>query len=156
VPTLRRRPYARRWTAKRRFAGRLPRGGGAGSLPGTLGAANATSNAETAKGALAQAQSTAAGSSGEAQSTAKTSLAGMSVQSTAVAPTGGTATTNAIAEAGGSGLAFVNPGQTAYAFSTGLPELSTMLPCSDRDAAREIPFRHKAAKIPTYRLTIMY
>ena len=42
------------------------------------------------------------------------------------------------------------------AFSTGLPELSTMLPCSDRDAAREIPFRHKAAKIPTYRLTIMY
>jgi transposase InsO family protein len=26
VPTLRRRPYARRWTAKRRFARRLPRG----------------------------------------------------------------------------------------------------------------------------------
>jgi len=24
VPTLRRRPYARRWTAKRRFARRLP------------------------------------------------------------------------------------------------------------------------------------
>jgi hypothetical protein len=70
---------------------------------------------------VAQAQSTAVGSSGEAQSTAKTSLAGMSVQSTAVAPTGSTATTNAIAEAGGSGQAFVNPGQTAYAFSAGSP-----------------------------------
>jgi hypothetical protein len=43
---------------------------------------------------LAQAQSTAVGSSGEAQSTVKTSLAGVSVQSTAVAPTGSTATTN--------------------------------------------------------------
>jgi hypothetical protein len=42
------------------------------------------------------------------------------VQSTAAAPTGGTATTNAIAR-GGSGQAFVNPGQTAYAFSTALP-----------------------------------
>ena len=89
---------------------------------GGPGAANATSNATTAKGALAQAQSTAVGSSGEAQSTAKTSLPGMSVQSMAIAPTGGTATTNAIAEAGGSGPAFVNPGQTAYAFSTGLPD----------------------------------
>jgi hypothetical protein len=71
---------------------------------------------------LAQAQSTAVGSSGAAQSTAKTSLAGVSVQSTAMAPTGSTATTNAIAEAGGSGQAFVNPGQTAYAFSTGRPD----------------------------------
>ena len=71
---------------------------------------------------MAQAQSTAVGSSGQAQSTAKTSLAGVSVQSTAVAPTGGgTATTNAIAQ-GGSGQAFVNPGQTAYAFSTALPD----------------------------------
>ena len=57
-----------------------------------------------------------------AQSTAKTSLAGVSVQSSAVASTGGgTATTNAIAQ-GGSGQAFVNPGQTAYAFSTALPD----------------------------------
>ena len=86
------------------------------------GAANATSNAETTKGALAQAQSTAVGASGEAQSTAKASFAGVSVQSTAVAPTGGTATTNAIAQGGGSGQAFVNPGQTAYAFSTALPD----------------------------------
>jgi hypothetical protein len=71
---------------------------------------------------LAQAQSTAAGSSGQAQSTAKTSLAYVSIQSTALAPTNGsTATTNAIAQ-GGSGQAFVNPGQTAYAFSTALPD----------------------------------
>jgi hypothetical protein len=96
-------------------------GGGGESPPGALGAATATSSAETAKGALAQAQSTAFGSSGEAESTAKTSLAGISVQSTAVAPTNGdTATTDAIAQ-GGSGQAFANPGQTAYAFSTGLP-----------------------------------
>jgi hypothetical protein len=85
------------------------------------GAANATSNAESVKGALAQAQSTAVGSSGQAQSTATTSRAGVSVQSTAVAPTGSTATTSAIAQ-GGSGQAFVNPGQTAYAFSTALPD----------------------------------
>jgi hypothetical protein len=39
-----------------------------------------------------------------------------------VAPTGGgTATTNAIAQ-GGAGQAFVNPGQTAYVFSTALPD----------------------------------
>jgi PEP-CTERM motif len=86
-----------------------------------LGAANATSNAETAKGALAQAQSTAVGSSGKAQSTATTSFAGASVQSAAVAQAGSTATTNAIAQ-GGSGQAFANPGQTAYAFSTALPD----------------------------------
>jgi hypothetical protein len=52
----------------------------------------------------------------------KTSLAGVSVQSLAVVPTGGgTATTNAIAQ-GGAGQAFVNPGQTAYVFSTALPD----------------------------------
>jgi PEP-CTERM motif len=94
---------------------------------GLHGTANATSNAETAKGAMAQAESSGlGGSSGEAQSTAKTSFEGVSVQSTAVAPTGLgfvtgiTATTDAIVQ-GGSGQAFANPGQTAYAFSTGLP-----------------------------------
>jgi hypothetical protein len=89
-----------------------------------LGTPNATSNAETEKGALAQAQSTAVGSGGQAQSTAKTSFAGVSVQSTTVAPTdlfGITATTNATAQ-GGSGQAFANPVQTAYAFSTALPD----------------------------------
>ena len=34
---------------------------------------------------------------------------------------GGTATTNAIAQGGGAGQAFGNPGQTAYAMATGLP-----------------------------------
>jgi hypothetical protein len=71
---------------------------------------------------LAQAQSTAFGSSGQAQSTALTSYSFVKVQSTTAAPTGGsTATTNAIAQ-GGSGQAFVNPSQTAYAFSTALPQ----------------------------------
>ena len=112
-----------RLAAGRRQVTAVATGGVAsGFLGGTSGAANATSNAKTAKGALAQAQSTALGSSGQAESTAKTSLAGVSVQSSAVAPTGGsTATTNAIAQ-GGSGQAFVNPGQTAYAFSTALPD----------------------------------
>jgi hypothetical protein len=97
-------------------------GGVGGSPLVASGAANATSNAETAKGALAQAQSTAVGSSGTAQSTALTSYSFVKVQSVAVAPTGSTATTNAIAQGGGSGQAFANPGQTAYAFSTALPD----------------------------------
>jgi hypothetical protein len=85
------------------------------------GAANATSTAATAKGAVAQAQSTALGSSGQAQSTAKTGFASVGVQSSALAPTNSdTATTSAIAQ-GGSGQAFLNPGQTAYAFSTASP-----------------------------------
>jgi hypothetical protein len=98
--------------------------GGTAPVSGATGAANATSTAETAKGALAQAQATALGSSGQAQSTATTNLAGVRVQSSAAAPiglSGGTATTNAIAQ-GGSGQAFGNPGQTAYAFSTALPD----------------------------------
>ena len=96
--------------------------GGAGSVPGAAGAANATSTAGTAKGALAQAQATAVGSSGQAQSTALTSYSFVKVQSAAVAQVGSTATTNAIAQGGGAGQAFVNPGQTAYAFSTALPD----------------------------------
>jgi PEP-CTERM motif len=96
--------------------------GEVGSIPGAAGAANATSNAETVKGGLAQARSTAVGSSGQAQSTALTSFSFVKVQSAAVAQVGSTATTNAIAQGGGSGQAFVNPGQTAYAFSTALPD----------------------------------
>jgi PEP-CTERM motif len=96
-------------------------GGGAGSLLGAFGVANATSRAKTAKGALAQAQSTAVGSSGQAQSTAQTSYSFVKVQSAAAAQVGSTATTNAIAQ-GGAGQAFINPGQTAYAFSTALPD----------------------------------
>jgi hypothetical protein len=95
--------------------------GGVGGSSGALGAANATSTAETAKGALAQAQSTAVGSTGQAQSTALTSYSFVKVQSAAVAQVGGGATTNAIAQ-GGAGQAFANPGQTAYAFATALPD----------------------------------
>ena len=93
-----------------------------GGAAGTNGAANASAAATTDHGAMAQAQSTAVGSSGEAQSTAGTSFTNVKVQSTATAPTGSTATTNAIAQAGGSGQAFSNPGQTAYAFAVGAPD----------------------------------
>jgi hypothetical protein len=44
------------------------------------------------------------------------------VKSVATAPVGSTATTNAIAQAGGAGQAFANPGQTAYAFAVGFPD----------------------------------
>ena len=97
-------------------------GGSSFGPGGAIGAANATSSAETAKGALAQAQSTALGSSGQALSNALTSYSFVKIQSAAVAQVGSTATTNAIAQGGGSGPAFVNPGQTAYAFSTALPD----------------------------------
>ena len=104
--------------------------------------ANATSNAETVKGAMADAQSIAISGElpdnyenapGVASSTAKTSFASVSVQSSALAKpgvvnsegggaSGGVAaTTDAIAQ-GGSGQAFANPGETAYAFSTALPD----------------------------------
>jgi hypothetical protein len=72
-------------------------------------AANATSSAETTNGAMAEAVSTTSGEIGEAQSIAKTSLGGVSVQSTDMAPSsssffspGGGAFTSAIAQ-GGSG-----------------------------------------------------
>jgi PEP-CTERM motif len=98
-------------------------GGGCGcGVPGTGGAANASSTATADHGAIAQAQSTAVGSSGQAQSTANTSFTSVRVQSKATAPTGSTATTNAIAQAGGSGQALSNPGQTAYAFAVGDPD----------------------------------
>ena len=81
-----------------------------------------SSNAETVKGAMAEAQSVAtpgqASAEGQASSSAKTSFAGVSVQSSALAtnlvsfygPLA--AATNAIVQ-GGSGQAFVNFGQTA-------------------------------------------
>jgi hypothetical protein len=96
------------------------------------GAANATSNAETTKGAMAQAQSSGfGGASGEYQSTATTRLAGVSVQSTAMAPSTGPTgfglltdpeTTIAVAQ-GGSGQPVPNNlFQTTFAFSTVLPD----------------------------------
>ena len=95
-------------------------------------AASATSNAQTVNGAIADAQSVAIRAfpaPGQASSTAKTSFAGTSVQSSALAPIAVTpisgsatvASTNAIVQ-GGSGQAFANPGETAYAFSAGLPD----------------------------------
>jgi hypothetical protein len=92
--------------------------------------AYATSKAETVNGAMADAQSIAVPgdvrSPGQASSTAKTSFASVSVQSSALATPGvaviglaggAVASTNAIVQ-GGSGQAFANPGETAYAFST--------------------------------------
>jgi hypothetical protein len=70
---------------------------------------------------LAKAESTAVGSSGQAHSTATTSFAYVTAESSATGQAGSTATTNAIAQGGGSGQNFANPGQTAYAFSVGLP-----------------------------------
>ena len=96
--------------------------GGAGSSSGASGAANATSGSETKRGALAQAQSTAVGSSAEAQSTAQTGFYATVIQSVATASSEGTAATDAIAQAGGAGQAFANPGQTAYAFTVGNPD----------------------------------
>ncbi|MGC2784524.1 MAG: PEP-CTERM sorting domain-containing protein [Roseiarcus sp.] len=86
----------------------------------------ATSNAETVNGAMADAQSVASPgmrAEGQASSSAKTSFAAVSVQSSALATLYGPlqATTHANVQ-GGSGQAFVNPGQTAYAFSTALPD----------------------------------
>jgi hypothetical protein len=96
--------------------------------------ANATSNAETVNGAMADAQSIAIPgdirAQGQASSTAKTSFASVNVQSSALATPGvagisfaggAVASTNAIAQ-GGSGQVFANPGQTAYVFSTALPD----------------------------------
>jgi hypothetical protein len=103
-------------------AGGQAGGVGVFGTPGAEGAANATSSATTARGALAQAQSTAVGSSAEAQSTAQTSFYATVVQSVATAPTEGAAATEAIAQAGGAGQTFANPGQTAYAFTVGDPD----------------------------------
>jgi hypothetical protein len=96
-----------------------------------LSTANATSNAETVNGALAEAISSigvfspaADGSIGEAESTAATSLRGVSVQTTVTAPsffvgTPAGPTTDAIAQ-GGSAPTFSDA--PAYAISTVLPD----------------------------------
>ncbi|HWY82109.1 MAG TPA: hypothetical protein VNY10_09300 [Roseiarcus sp.] len=92
---------------------------------------NATSNAVTVNGAMAQALSTVVGPSfgpaGQATSTAKTRLAGVSVQSSATAASvdnglspPDTATTEAIAQ-GRSGQTSVAPAETA-AIATALPD----------------------------------
>jgi hypothetical protein len=87
--------------------------------------ANATSNAETVNGAMAEAVSTADGDLGEAESTAKTSLGGVSVRSTIMAPasspfSGLGTTTDAIAEGGSA--PFFSVDAQAIAFSTALTD----------------------------------
>jgi PEP-CTERM motif len=109
-------------------ANAVANGGLVGDFGFVSGAANATSNAETAKGAMAQAQSSGfGGSSGEYQSTAETSLDGVRVQSTAMAPStlggefGEFETTDAIAQ-GGDGQPVDDAVDDADAFSTILPD----------------------------------
>jgi hypothetical protein len=87
--------------------------------------ANATSNAETVNGAMAEAVSTADGDFGEAESTAKTSLGAVSVQSTIMAPassrfSGLGTTTDAIAEGGSA--PFFSVDARAIAISTVLTD----------------------------------
>jgi hypothetical protein len=86
--------------------------------PGTT--INATSNAETAKGGLAQAQAqTDLYINGEeSQSTAKTTFGGVVAKSTVDLFSGGS--TDATAQ-GGSGQSPDNPGLSGFAFSTALP-----------------------------------
>jgi PEP-CTERM motif len=110
-------------------------GGPCNGICAPFNAASATSSAETVNGAMADAQSIAipgegSNAPGQASSSAKTSFAGVSVQSSALATTGNSlngsgtppeASTNAIAQ-GGSGQSPVNPGQfDGLTFSTALP-----------------------------------
>ena len=86
-------------------------------------AANATSSAETTNGAMAEAVSTTSGEIGEAQATAKTSLGGVSVESTDMAPSSssflfGGAFTSAIAQGGSGPLSFL----AADVISIALPD----------------------------------
>jgi hypothetical protein len=102
------------------------KGGGGGDATATAvatGGRSATAMA-TAIGGTGGAGFSGAGANGaaKAQSTAQTNVRRVTlVQSTAIAQAGGTATTNAIAQGGGAGEPFSNPGQTAYSMATGLP-----------------------------------
>jgi hypothetical protein len=89
------------------------------------GNATATAYAETAEGGLAQAQAQADGNLDtlDSQSTAKTTFGGVSVQSIVESPGG---STNAIAQ-GGSGQFPANPEQSAFVFSTALPNTAQPL-----------------------------
>jgi hypothetical protein len=85
----------------------------------------ATASATTDGGAKAQSVATATGSAAQAQSTSETSLGPVSLAKTvASSTTESKATTNAIVQAGGAGQSLVNPGQSAYAFATALPDKS--------------------------------
>jgi PEP-CTERM motif len=106
-------------------------GGAGGTAPiapgiaGVDGKAAATASATTDGGAKAQSLATATGSAARAQSTSQTSLGLVSLAKTvAAATTESKVTTNAIVQAGGAGQFLVNPGQSAYAFATALPDKS--------------------------------
>jgi len=104
-------------------------GGAGGTAPvglgmnGVDGKGAATASATTDSGAKAQSLATATGSEAMAQSTSQTSLGQVSLAKTvASSTTESKATTNAIVQAGGAGQSLVNPGQSAYAFATALPD----------------------------------
>ena len=114
--------------------------GGAATLGGQGGGASATADAFATRGGLATAQASATGGEHsiyngyggtDATSNAKSTLVAANVRSTdeaEEAATNGypspnyTLTTNAVAQAGGSGQSFVTPDNGAYAFSTVLPD----------------------------------
>ncbi len=110
-------------------------GGPCNGFCAPMNGASATSNAETVDGAKADAQASAVpgegtNAPGQASSSATTSFGGVSVLSSALATTGNNslnappapdALTHAIAQ-GGSGQAFASAFETAYAFSTALPD----------------------------------
>ena len=99
-------------------------GGMAGGETGVSGKGDATASATTRGGAKAQSLATATGSAATGLSTSKTTQGGITAKTVASSSTESTTTTNAIAQAGGGGQTLVNPGQSAYAFATALPEKS--------------------------------
>ena len=111
--------------------------GGGGLSGGLGGSATATANATATRGGLAISQAAATGGerlnfggpngAANATSTAKSTFAVANVRLTdeaalSVATTYGTATSNAVAQAGGAGQGFIKPDNSAYAFSTVLPD----------------------------------
>jgi hypothetical protein len=119
--------------------------GGVAPLGGEGGSATATANALATRGGRAISEAVATGGeqlnpfesvpgAANATSTAKSTFAGASVQSTDEAAvnvvtssgtataSSGVATANAVAQAGGAGQVFVKPNNSAYAFSTVLPD----------------------------------
>jgi hypothetical protein len=117
--------------------------GGFAPLGGTGGSATATADAVATRGGLATSEADATGGeygfgqymwAANATSTAKSTFAHAGVRSTDEATVNmatifgtaeaysGVATANAVAQAGGAGQTFVTPNDSAYAFSTVLPD----------------------------------
>jgi hypothetical protein len=110
-------------------------GVGFGGFGSTGGSATATANASATAGGLAKSAAVAIGGSNgnvlpgtaSATSIAKSAFAVGNVRLTDEAVVSssteeGTATADAVAQAGGAGQAFVKPDDGAYAFSTVLPD----------------------------------